>query len=303
MPRYAELATTTNFSFLRGASHPEEMVTQAIALGHCGIGIADSNSLAGVVRAFSFLREHKEAAPGFRLAVGARLIFADETPDILCYPEDRAAYGRLCRLLTRGNMRAEKGRCVLSLDDLVEHGEGLQLIVMDGALPPRLLEAFEGRLWLAAAALDGAMRRIAASGSLRGEAVFAIMPFAIRLAPSVDIGASMTGSGAISATGSISDWISGSSRTSVRCAAATGSGATSASIETVASSAGSFSSTSADSGDDISATAATSNSSSSTAALGVSSGATSRATAWIAAIGSASIVVATGIRSPICCAA
>jgi error-prone DNA polymerase len=160
MPRYAELATTTNFSFLRGASHPEEMAAQAIALGHCGIGIADRNSLAGVVRAYSFLRENEEAARGFRLAIGARLVFADATPDILCYPKDRAAYGRLCRLLTRGNMRAEKGRCTLYLDDLVEHGEDQQIIVMEnGDLPPALLDAFEGRLWLAATALyDGEMR-------------------------------------------------------------------------------------------------------------------------------------------------
>lgn len=162
MPRYAELATTTNFSFLRGASHPEEMVARAIELGHCGIGIADRNSLAGVVRAFSFLRENKDLAPNFRLAVGARLVFADETPDVLCYPRDRAAYGRLCRLLTRGNMRAEKGRCELFLDDLLEYGDGQQLIVMEnGALAPRLVETFAGRLWLAATALYGVEMRAA----------------------------------------------------------------------------------------------------------------------------------------------
>ncbi|MBI1867825.1 MAG: error-prone DNA polymerase [Methylocystis sp.] len=155
-PRYAELATTTNFSFLRGASHPEEMVARAIELGHCGVGVADRNSLAGVVRAYSSLRENKAAAPGFRLAVGARLVFADATPDILCYPKDRAAYGRLCRLLTRGNARAEKGQCTLYLDDLIECGEGVQLVAMENdALPSRLVEAFEGRLWLAATILYG----------------------------------------------------------------------------------------------------------------------------------------------------
>jgi error-prone DNA polymerase len=82
-PRYAELATTTNFSFLRGASHPEEMAATALALGHCGIGVADHNSLAGVVRAFSYLRAHQESVGDFRLAVGVRLVFRDETPDIL----------------------------------------------------------------------------------------------------------------------------------------------------------------------------------------------------------------------------
>ena len=113
MAAYAELAVTTNFSFLRGASHPEELVAQAIALGLSGLGIADRNSLAGIVRAHVFLRENKELAGDFRLVVGARLVFCDGTPDILAYPRDRAAYGRLSRLLTCGNLRAEKGECIL----------------------------------------------------------------------------------------------------------------------------------------------------------------------------------------------
>ncbi len=125
---YAELAATTNFSFLRGASHPEEMVAVAIALGLAGIGVVDRNSLAGVVRAHSFVKADKPA--NFRLAIGARLVFCDGTPDILSYPRDRAAYGRLTRLLTRGAARAQKGACLLKLDDLVEAAQGQQLIVM-----------------------------------------------------------------------------------------------------------------------------------------------------------------------------
>ena len=97
---FAELAVTTNFSFLRGASHPEELVAQAITLGLDAIGIADRNSLAGVVRAHLFLRHNKEAADGLRVLPGTRLVFCDGTPDILAYPQDRAAWGRLCRLLT-----------------------------------------------------------------------------------------------------------------------------------------------------------------------------------------------------------
>ncbi len=154
--RYAELATTTNFTFLRGASHPEEMTATALALGHCGIGIADGNSLAGIVRAFSYLRAHNHSADDFRLAVGARLVFRDETPDILCYPKDRAAYGRLCRLLSRGKMRTEKGDCALFLADLLDFVEGQHLILMDnGAPPPALLEAACNRVWLAGTALYG----------------------------------------------------------------------------------------------------------------------------------------------------
>ena len=156
LPRYAELATTTNFSFLRGAAHPEEFAARALALGHVGLGIADRNSVAGVVRAFSYLRAHEVSPDNFQLAVGARLVFADATPDLLCYPRDRAAYGRLCRLLTRGNARAPKGECLLHIDDLLEFGEGQQLVALGGAAPPPALrEAFADRLWLGASALYG----------------------------------------------------------------------------------------------------------------------------------------------------
>ena len=127
---FAELGVTTNFSFLRGASHPEELVAQAIALGLDAIGIADRNSLAGVVRAHLFLRHNKDEAGGLRVVPGARLVFCDGTPDILAYPTDRAAWGRLCRLLTIGNIRAEKGTCRLTLDDLVAWQDGLRLVAL-----------------------------------------------------------------------------------------------------------------------------------------------------------------------------
>ncbi|MGA3302968.1 MAG: error-prone DNA polymerase [Methylovirgula sp.] len=126
----AEFAVTTNFSFLRGASHPEELVARGAELGFKGIGIADRNSLAGVVRAHLFARDNKEAMEGTKLAIGARLVFCDGTPDILAYPRDRAAYSRLSRLITRGNLKAQKGFCLLTRDDLLESAEGLQLILM-----------------------------------------------------------------------------------------------------------------------------------------------------------------------------
>jgi len=128
MPRYLEFAVASNFSFLRGASHPEELMLQAAHIGLDGIGLCDRNSVASVVRAHLIKREQ-----GLALAYhpGARLVFADGTPDILAYPRDRPAWGRLCRLLTRGKLRAEKGECILYLDDLLEHGEGLELVVME----------------------------------------------------------------------------------------------------------------------------------------------------------------------------
>ncbi len=130
MTTYAEIGVTTNFSFLRGAAHPSEYADHATKLGLAAVGIADRNTLAGVVRAHVAAKEY-----GVRLAVGARLVFADGTPDLLAYPEDRAAYGRLCRLLTTGNRRAEKGDCILTSADLKEFSEGLRLI----AVPPRRL--------------------------------------------------------------------------------------------------------------------------------------------------------------------
>jgi error-prone DNA polymerase len=120
----------TNFSFLRGASHPEEMVARAAELGLAGIGIADRNTLAGVVRAHVFARENAEAMGATRVVPGARLAFDDGAPDALVYPKDRAAYGRLCRILTAGNLRAPKGECRLRLDDLLERGEGLQVVAL-----------------------------------------------------------------------------------------------------------------------------------------------------------------------------
>src|SRR5580693_6462098 len=125
---YAELAVTTNFSFLRGASRPEELVACAKRLGLGGIGIADRNSVAGVVRA------HMAAtAAGLRLAVGARLVFADGTPDTLAYPRDRAAWGRLTRLLSLGKLRAPKGECFLDLPDVLAHAEGQVVAVIPPA--------------------------------------------------------------------------------------------------------------------------------------------------------------------------
>ncbi len=166
-PRFAEFAAMTNFSFLRGASHPEEMVARAAELGLAGIGIADRNTLAGVVRAHVFARENAGTMGATRVVPGARLAFDDGAPDVLAYPKDRAAYGRLCRILTAGNLRAPKGECRLRLDDLVERGEGLQVVALppfspkgvqkDARLSPgygergillRLREVFGPRLWI-----------------------------------------------------------------------------------------------------------------------------------------------------------
>ncbi len=129
MSAYAELAVTSNFSFLRGASHGEELVACAKKLGLAGLGIADRNSVAGVVRAHLAAKE-----AGLTFAPGVRLVFSDGTPDILAYPQDRASWGRLTRLLTLGKRRADKGQCILHRDDLIAHIAGLNLIVMPGRL-------------------------------------------------------------------------------------------------------------------------------------------------------------------------
>jgi DNA-directed DNA polymerase III PolC len=145
---YAELQVTTNYSFLRSGSHPGELALQAIELGHTAIGIADRNTLAGVVRAYAAIKEYYEEHPvppeeQLKLLVGARL----ETRDgysLLAYPTDLEAYKRLSRLLTVGNRRAAKGECELTFDDLAAHAEGILAIV----LPPRRPDdpAFRERL-------------------------------------------------------------------------------------------------------------------------------------------------------------
>ncbi|MHB2264383.1 error-prone DNA polymerase [Aliihoeflea sp. PC F10.4] len=190
MTAYAELATTTNFSFLRGASHPKEMLLASLLLGHNGIGIADRNTVAGVVRAYAALKELrngeipldktregsgpgeyvweipgilenievdikklKDHAERFTLAVGTRFVFADDTPDIIAYPENREGWGALCRLLTIGNRRTKKGDCILYIDDLAAHCRSLLLVVMPqkdfSVLPPVLARLSRaGGIWL-----------------------------------------------------------------------------------------------------------------------------------------------------------
>ena len=135
MTDYAELQVTTAFSPLRGASRPEELAVAAAALGLSAIGVADLNTVAGVVRMHDAARQ-----VGIRFLPGARLMFRDGTPDMLCYPRDRAAWGRLTRLLTVGKGRVKHGdtsplaratnRCLLDYADLIEHGEGQVLIVV-----------------------------------------------------------------------------------------------------------------------------------------------------------------------------
>ncbi|MBB3773197.1 error-prone DNA polymerase [Angulomicrobium tetraedrale] len=243
-PFFAELVAASNFSFLRGASKASELVAQAIRLGHGGLGIADRNTVAGVVRAHAALKEARAAYAGFwqarrearaaegeraenaplqdspgagpqqspsppaapargdkhedgpeadeaneeaaftrflrrsaeaaadagilpalpfTLVVGARLAFADGTPDILAHAQTRAGWARLCRLLTTGNLRGAKGTCLLRLEDLLGDAGGLSLIL----LPPQdmpagrivelrpvlgaLAQAAPGALWLGAA--------------------------------------------------------------------------------------------------------------------------------------------------------
>ncbi len=185
-PAYVELDARSNFSFLEGGSKADELIVQAHALGLAGIGVCDRNTLAGVVRAHRALRRLKEEddedtialreAYGevrLRYLVGARLVFQD-AGELLVYPRDRAAYGRLCRMLSLGKSRIEaggaapgkddrdrieKGDCRLDFADAAALGEGLIALVpaperIDAAFAQRLLswrKAWPDRLYLAAA--------------------------------------------------------------------------------------------------------------------------------------------------------
>ena len=160
---YAELHVTSNFTFLRGASHPEELVQQAATLGHCAAAITDRNTLSGIVRAHIAAKDI-----GIPLVVGCRveLQTQPEAPllSVLVYPTNRAAYSRLCRLLTLGKRRAPKGQCELTLHDLIEHHEGLLAIIVPPAvLDENFIEIVRGlgrvfnddRLWIASSCLYG----------------------------------------------------------------------------------------------------------------------------------------------------
>jgi len=147
---FAELAITSNFSFLRGASHGDELAMQAVELGLSAIGVADRNTFAGIVRA------HKAAKDqGLRFLPGVRLITQDGF-EVIAYPQDRPAYARLCRLLTLGNRRAPKGECYLTLHDITSYGDGQCFIIMPPPTPGKEFEAslrdlsvrFPGQVWL-----------------------------------------------------------------------------------------------------------------------------------------------------------
>jgi error-prone DNA polymerase len=127
---YAELLAASAFSFLEGASHPNDLVMQAAALGHEAMGIADKNTVAGVVQAHVAAKKAE-----LRLLVGARLVLQD-APDLVCYPENRAGWARLCRLLTIGKTRAKKGDCTLTFADVLAHAEDQVFI----AVPPATLD-------------------------------------------------------------------------------------------------------------------------------------------------------------------
>jgi error-prone DNA polymerase len=146
---YAELQVTTNFSFLRGAAHPEELAATAAALGHRAVAVTDRNSLAGVVRAHQAAKE-----VGIRLVVGCRLDLSDGQ-SLLVFPENRVAYGRLTRLLTLGKRRAPKGECRLDYADVAAHGDGQVVVVLPSEtaemaeLAARVAADFRGRAYLA----------------------------------------------------------------------------------------------------------------------------------------------------------
>ncbi len=124
---YAELRCKTNFSFLEGASHPDELVYRAAELGYAALAITDRHSVAGVVRAHIAAKQ-----AGLKLLIGAEVAPLD-APAVVLWAADRAAYGRLTRLLTRRLRSAPKGECRLTFNDLADHAEGLLAGVIGAA--------------------------------------------------------------------------------------------------------------------------------------------------------------------------
>lgn len=139
---YAELDVTSNFTFLAGASHPDELAEAAADLGHRAVAIADLHSLAGIVRAHVAAKKR-----GVQLIVGARVVPRDGAGvSLLLYPTSRPAYAGLCRLLTLGKSRAPKGECDLSLADVCDAGEGLLVVAVPPAAPDGASAEVLGRL-------------------------------------------------------------------------------------------------------------------------------------------------------------
>ncbi|MBW8908262.1 MAG: error-prone DNA polymerase [Mesorhizobium sp.] len=165
---YAEFGISSNFSFLRGASKPEELVVTARFHGFSAIGLADRNTVAGVVRAWQQAKVEKMA-----YHPGCRLVFGDGTPDILAYPRDRQGWGHLCRMLTQANLRdeTEKGATLLKLDDLLEWGDRMSL-----AMLPNLSTGAEDSLSLISRLKDrfGAALRLAVAPDYAGNDRFRI---------------------------------------------------------------------------------------------------------------------------------
>lgn len=152
-PPYAELQVSSNFSFLRGASHAEELVLMASTKELHAIAITDHNTLAGIVRGYT---AHRTYADRLKYVVGCRLDPMDG-PSLLCYPTDRTSYARLCELLTLGKRRAPKGACEIYVSDIIAHSDGLLFVAVPPQVPDeafrneliRLKPHFLDRLWLA----------------------------------------------------------------------------------------------------------------------------------------------------------
>jgi error-prone DNA polymerase len=181
LPDYAELQVTSNFSFLEGASDPDELVIAAKALGYRAIAITDRNSLAGVVRAHAAAKEH-----AIQLVIGARLDLTDGA-SLLCFPSDLEAYGRLCQLLTAGRRAAAKGECRITKAEAMAAGAGQSLVLLPPERPGKRFAAelgewrrrFPGSVWLAASrrfAQDDARRLglLARIGGLEGVPLVAV---------------------------------------------------------------------------------------------------------------------------------
>jgi error-prone DNA polymerase len=151
--RYAELHCLSNFTFLRGASHPQELVARAAEQGYEAIALTDECSVAGVVRALIEVKELKEQGTRIRLIVGSEFRLKCGLRFVALAP-DRAGYGRLCRLITRGRRNAKKGTYSLDRTDVQALLSGCLILWLPGEMPDAgearwLSKLFPGNVWIA----------------------------------------------------------------------------------------------------------------------------------------------------------
>ncbi|WGL16502.1 error-prone DNA polymerase [Microbulbifer bruguierae] len=151
--QYAELFCQSNFSFLQGASHPQELIATAHKLGYSAIAITDECSMAGVVRAYSELQKWKAEGSQLKLIYGSFFRLEDANQQLVLLAPDRAAYSEICQLISTSRLRTEKGQYQTFISDITQHCQRALCLWLPSSMSleiPSILKIhFKDRLYIA----------------------------------------------------------------------------------------------------------------------------------------------------------